>query len=78
MITKTIVTAAILANEKNAGWSELDTTPTYISRGDLFTLIEAAKCAHYENSNPWSQTPKSNSEAVLKEPATAEILADDE
>lgn len=48
MITKTEVTSAIARCERASGWGALDHTPTQISRGDLHVLIEAAKCAHYE------------------------------
>lgn len=52
MITKTEVTSSIARCESTSGWGALDQTPTQISRGDLFVLIEAAKCARYEQVGP--------------------------
>lgn len=49
MITKSEVMEAIARCEPVAGWGTIDTTPVYVSRGDLFALIEAAKRATYIN-----------------------------
>lgn len=51
MITKTEVLSAIARCEPHAGFATIDNRlvhPGAVSRGDLFALIEAAKCARYE------------------------------
>jgi hypothetical protein len=55
MITKTEVLEAISNCERHAGFATIDKTlvrPDAIRRGDLYALIEAAKCARYKQIDP--------------------------
>lgn len=49
-ITKTEVSSAIADCEAKAGWSTLDRTPVTVDAGHLRALVEAAKCARYDEA----------------------------
>lgn len=68
MITKTEVREAIARCEPHAGFATIDNAlvhPGAISRGDLFALIEAARCARYEIVDGYLNSAASTSGAVL-------------
>ena len=61
MITKTEVLKAITNVEPFAGFATIDNSlAPAISRGDLFALVEAAKCAKYRKILPWGDGSSSD------------------
>lgn len=68
MITRTEVLKAIARCGPHAGFASIDNAlvhPGAVSRGDLFALIEAAKCARYEIIDGFKDMASSDSGAVL-------------